>query len=153
MGPSEGSKLYEEAVAGLKTWARRVRSIATIEEYETDRAYGLRVRPMHKDAKGFELGIGTDGRFDCFCGAIRCESDPMPPPLALARFCEAVECGRVYETEWLWNGRSMKLITEVRSDDDWQPRWRHTQSLLLRVPLRFCSVVEKHYQPYETSLR
>jgi len=120
------STQWLEAVAGLRAWAARTGSVARIEETKDDKRYGLVVRPDRADAKRFEMWIGIDGKFDLFCGAIRFEHDPIPPASAPLRFCEAVGDGKVTETEWLWRGRSMKLVTQVETDDEWQSQWWRT---------------------------
>src|SRR5260370_21734052 len=98
-GKEAGSSQWLGAVAGLRAWAARTRSVARIGETENDGRYGLVVRPDRADAKCFEMWIGIDGKIDLVCGAIRFEHDPIPPASALIRFCDAVVNCRVDETQ------------------------------------------------------
>ena len=147
----EAPAIYAETLGALRAWAEANRAVATIQEKETNLTYGFLVTPHRTEAKGFEIWIGKDGRFDIFCGAISWENDPIPSALALVRFCEAVADGKVVEREWVWRGRSMQLVTSVQTDDEWQPQWQHSVTLIVRIPLRFCAVVDRQYQPYRAA--
>lgn len=88
-----------ETVRAVRTWAADVATVANIKESKSELAYHLAVEPVRAEAKGFKLSIGSNGCFDLYCGAIRCESEQIPAPAALTNFCESIAAGRIIEKE------------------------------------------------------
>ena len=138
-----------ETIRTLRAWCQDLKSVADVNQSETDDFWGLSLRPHVATACSLELILYRAQRFDITIGTETYENRSVDEMAILPQMLASIAGGRAITRIWSTQGTGLLHSIETIVPFDGRV-WQAGTEMALAAHIRrdACLATDRHYAPY-----